>query len=265
MNELIKKNWIWGIVALIIIAVIFSFVLFNEGNDTPSGEEIAIRINDETLSYEEFNNMMEQVSLEMQMYGVGLNEQELKDQTVEMLIQQILLGELAKQEGIEVTEQEINEYFDELMVMSGFEDKEDFLAQLEMQGFEDLKEIEDLLKIEIIVEKLVDFYKEEIDITEEDLESAYQDYLEIMGEEASSFEEMREQLKDSLIQEEITPLIFDKLDRLRETAEIEIFIDQEDIEIEIPEQPEITPEDFGEPQGEMEITPEELEEMEIIE
>lgn len=244
MDNLFKKHWAWIIAIIIILVIVVSFIAF-KGDVSLNDDEVAIRVNNETFTYRDFNNMSDQVAAEMQMFGAELSETELKDRVTEMIIQQVLLGQLAEEKGIEISSEEIDDYFYQMMERAGYQSEEDFVLQLEMQGIEGREEINELLELEMRVEKIIDAYKTEVEITEEDLEIAYQEYSQMMGEDTPSFEELEDQLRDSLIQEKVTPLVFTELDRLREEAEVEIFIEKEDVELE-EVSPEAPQQDFEE-------------------
>ncbi len=205
--------------------------------------EVALRVNDTTYSFEEFKQTFEQTASEMQMQGMQVTKSEVKETTVERIVQEALLVEYAKERGVEVTREELDEYIEEVMQMVGAETHEELVEHLEVEGIGSMEELEDILEREILIMNLVSDYAEEVDITDEAAEEAYDDYTEQMGmfaepEDISTFEEMEGEIKEGLAQEEVFPLILAKVEELKEEADIEIFITEDDLEFEEMEVPE---------------------------
>ncbi len=272
MDDLFEKTWFWIILVAVVIA---GGVLYFGIDDIEEDVDVAIRVNDREITHSEFDQMVDQVTQEFQMYGMQADEEQIKEQAIDRAIQEALLMEYADSEGLEASTEEIDQEFEETMTMYGAQTEEEFLAQLEMQGIESKEEVENLLAMEIKINKLLELYEEDIEITDEEMQEAYEEYstqMEQMEQEVSSFEEMEERLRESLMQEQITPLILSKVEELEAEAEIEIFIDEEDVDVEEPEeapememQPEggeieieIDEDDISE-EGELELSPEDLE------
>ncbi len=263
--DIFKKAWFWIIVVAVVVAG--AIVALNLEQ-----EEVAVRVNETTFSQAEFDSMVDQVVQEYQMYGMQVDDEEAKDQAIDRAIQEALLIELAEEEGFEASEEEIQEEFDQIMMMYGAQSEEEFMTQLEAEGFEDREEIDDLLAMEVQINKLVDLYGEDIEISDEEVREAYDQYAAQIiesGQEAPEFEEMEAEIRESLIQEEVNALLLNKIAEMEEEADIEVNVDQEDVEIEEEVEQEM-PGEEGEPMeieidaddmedGELEVDPEELE------
>jgi|GEM_PF-1436187 len=280
MENIVKKPAFWVVIVFLVIvgAAIFQIAMDEEGVDfTREGdEEVALRVNDTTYTFEEFRQTFEQVAMDMQMQGMQVTKEEVKDTTKERLVQEALLIEYATSEGIEVTRSDMEEHIEELMGMIGVETEEELLGQLEAEGIENREELEEILEREILIMNLIDAYAEEVDITDEEAEDAYDEYAEQMEmfggpEDVPTFEEMEGEIKEGLAQEEVFPLLFAKLEELEEEADIEIFITKDDLEfqeIEAPEgqAPMMDPEDMEDLEIEMEESDmEDTEDMEGME
>ena len=247
MENIVKKPAFWVVIVFLVIvgAAIFQIAMDEEGVDfTREGdEEVALRVNDTTYTFEEFRQTFEQVAMDMQMQGMQVTKEEVKDTTKERLVQEALLIEYATSEGIEVTRSDMEEHIEELMGMIGVETEEELLGQLEAEGIENREELEEILEREILIMNLIDAYAEEVDITDEEAEDAYDEYAEQMEmfggpEDVPTFEEMEGEIKEGLAQEEVFPLLFAKLEELEEEADIEIFITKDDLEFQEIEAPE---------------------------
>jgi trigger factor len=118
---------------------------------------------------EEIDNMLEGQKMQMQQQGfdfeqylemTGMDEEELRDnfrqQAVQRVESNLILEAIAEQEGIEVTDEEIDEKVAEIAKSQGQEeqDPEQVKAFLQMQG--QLDQLTDGLQME----KTIDFLKE---------------------------------------------------------------------------------------------------------
>ncbi len=241
MDNLFEKSWFWIIFVGVVVA---GLILVIGIGDDPIDEDAAIRVNDQVISQQELDQYISQVSQEFQMYGMQIGEEEAKREAVQRAIQEALLRDYLDERDFEIDEEEVDRQYEELMTMYGAQTEEEFLAQMEMQGLSTRSEIEDILRFELKIEKLIDSYEEEVDeVTDDELQEAYDDYaarmeamegFEEMDQEVPTFEEMESDLRENLLQQRITPLILTRLDDLEEDADIEFFIDfeYEDLEVE---------------------------------
>ncbi len=264
MNNILKQAWFW----ILLVAVVIAGGILLSG--TAEDEDVAIRVNDTTFSYNDFDNIVNQVTKEFEMYGMQASEEEIKEQAIDRAIQEALLVQYADEKELEATQQEIDSEFEELMMMYGAQSEEEFLTELEMQGIEGRKQVDKLIALEVKIGKLIENYKEDVEISDEEMQSAYENFkqqaeglegVEGMDQEIPSFEEMEDDLRNNLIQERVTPLLLEKIEELKELADIEIFIDEELIDIE-----EVSPEDempIQQETPEIEIDPEDIEDGEI--
>ncbi len=270
MKKLIGKLAFWLIIIFVIFAgIAFTQTLIDEGEfsffereEAEKEEDVALRVNGITYTFEEFEQTFERVAREIQMQGMEVTKEEVKENTVEMLVQEALLIEHAIDEEIEVTKEDIDDHVEEIMGMLGLQTEEELLEHLNAEGIEDREELEDLLEKEVLIMNLIDAYAEDVEITEEQVKEAYDEYIrqveELGGiggaEETPAYEEIKGEIKESLAQEQVHPLIFAKLGEMKEGANIEVFITEESLELEEIDSP-------GE-QAPM-ISPEDMEDMEI--
>lgn len=258
--DIFKKAWFWIIVVAVVVAG--GILVFNnlEG-------DAAIRVNETTFTEEEFEGIVDQVMQESQMYGMEVGESEARKQAIDRAIQEALLMELASDEGLEASEEEVQEQFDEFMSMYGAQSEEEFLTQLEAEGFDDREEIDDLLSMEVRLNKLVDLYGEDIEVSDEEVDEAYDQYADQMTEadqEVPDFEEIEGEIRDSLVQEEVNTLLLDKVAEMEETADIEVNVDEEEGDSE--EEGEEGEDEEGSEEGEameVEVDAEDMEDGEL--
>lgn len=227
MNNIFKKYWFW--VSIAGIVVIGSALYFQSSDkNIIDNDSVAVRVNDTVFTYEEFENTSQQLVQEFEMYGMEATEEEIKEEVIQRLIQQALLGQHVAEKDLQVSQEELNQQVNEIMAMLGVQNEEELLEQLKMQGIESMGEFKDLLTFEIGINKLIDLYSKDIDISEEQLKEFYDDYAQQMEEleqDVLLFEELKEDIRRELAYEEVTAILLSKIEELKEKAEIEIFID----------------------------------------
>lgn len=230
MTNLFKKPLFWIIVIVLIFAGVSLY--FSNTNKKVVTSDVAIRVNNSIFTKDEFDEILEQVRKDFETYGMTVSEEEMREEAINRATTELLVLEHAIREGIEVTEEEVREKINDLMMVQGFQSEEEFFAELEIQGFK-VKEVERFIALEIIINKLTDLYSKNIEIEESDLKDAYDMYVLQMeeflssgeyDEEISSLEEVESLLREQLIQEETTMVIFSKIEELRNELEIEIFV-----------------------------------------
>ncbi len=224
MENLFKKPWFWVIIAGLLIAG--GILYFDEHQKS---DDVAIRVNDTEISKEDFDLLSGQIVEQYRIYGLGeVSEEEV----IGEVIQQVILLDHAISEGMEVTSEEMDEEIRSIVDMYDMETEEELIEELEMNSID---ELERALRREIKIDKLIDHYKEKIEISEEDIEEAYNEYymqMEEMGEEVPSIDEMRDQIRGDLAEEEALPLLISRLEELEEEADVETFIGEDDVHIE---------------------------------
>ncbi|MBO5088967.1 MAG: trigger factor [Lachnospiraceae bacterium] len=128
------------------------------------------------------------------MYGMSVEEflemsgvdEEMKKEEIEASVNyELVIQEIAKKEGIEVTEKEVTEYIESVYAEYGYESVDDFLVDYTT----------DEVKSELVYQKVSDFLYENaslVDMSEEDFlaeqESADTEGVEISGEEEGDVE-----------------------------------------------------------------------------
>lgn len=180
------------------------------GEEEPGeGQEIVAMVNDQKVTRTEFEQVLQQQVMQYQMQGMDLESEDMSDQLRELeeqvlenyFITPILLKQKASEEGIEVSENEVEERYREYVAQFGGE--EQLLEQMEALNLsrdELNNEIIQELTLQKYLEQYLDTYleenpgekiiEEEIEITTEDMKEQYrqlqEEYarlLEILEEE----------------------------------------------------------------------------------
>src|SRR5690625_1610289 len=150
-----KKKWILMIFSILIIVALAACNDKDNEKGSPNentNEEVTeadlegipnvvIEINGEEVTKDEFSNMYEQQFqqqvMQAQMTGQDMNDidqDQLKNQTAEIIIGQNLLIQEANNRVKDVSEDDINETIDILLEQTGMESKDDLLAILDRKS-----------------------------------------------------------------------------------------------------------------------------------
>lgn len=193
--------------------------------------EVVAEINGEEVTKEEFESayqqQFQQAAMQSQLSGEEIDEDQLKEHTVEGLIGQQLLTQEANNRFPDVSEDDVNQTMDTLVEENGMETKEELIAAFEEQGMEE-EELMSLLETQVKIDQLIMEESGDIEPTDEEIEEVYEmlkAQQEEMGseEEIPDFEEIKPDLKEQLKQQKEAEKIEALVQKLREDADITIF------------------------------------------
>lgn len=205
-----------------------------EVDDIP---DVVAEVDGAEISGEDFVTAYEaqfqQVSMQSQMGGAPVDQEALKQQVLDGLIDNELLAQQAEEQELAASEDEVDSTLEELASGNGME-TEDFLAALEEQGLaEDDARTE--VANQISTEKLIEQEAPVQDPSEEELQQRYDEIVEQQeaagsgdGAAASGapemelppFEEVRDQLAEQVRSEGQAAAVQEYVEELRGSAEI---------------------------------------------
>jgi|SRR5690625_2409892 len=244
-----KKKWILMIFSILIIVALAA--CNDKDNEKGSPNEntnevvpeadlegipnVVIEINGEEVTKDEFSNMYEQQFqqqvMQAQMTGQDMNDidqDQLKNQTAEIIIGQNLLIQEANNRVKDVSDTDINNTIDELLEQTGIETKDDLLAIFQEQGMDE-KEFNSQIEIQVKVDQLIAEISGDIEPTEEETKEAYETIKAQQGEVNSEEEfpeyddikaDLIEQLKEQKKAEETESFV----ETLRKDADVIIHL-----------------------------------------
>ena len=196
--------------------------------------DVVAEVNGEDISGEEFSknyeSQFQQLAMQSQMTGEEPDQDELKQQALDMMINSELLVSEAEDEGYTASEDDVDEYLDDMAEENGMDSSDDLMEEFESQGLD-----EDQVRQDVHKEVLMDQVVETIDSdepTDDDLQEMYDtqvEQLEAMNEQAEdgeeqevpSFEELKPDLEEQASQQKENEAVEKHLDELREDADIE--------------------------------------------
>ncbi len=241
---LYKQAWLW----IILFAVLLSGGIIWTRSDLEmpafleKEEDIAMRVNGSVVTKEEFMQNADLVIAQYQSSGMEIDREEVKNSVVDWMVEEIILFDYLEERNIEITEEEMKALYDE--------QKKQMEGMMSMEDYPSFEEEKEEIEIILKIQKLLEIYGEDVDVSEEEVQNAYDNQVAQMeqmemGDDIPSFEEAKSDIERRLIQEKAGGLITETLEKIKEEAEIEIFIELEDIEI-----PEQAAPEFDVPEGE---------------
>lgn len=174
-------------------------------------QDVFIRIDGEEILFEDFQEEFERSkNMVAEQYGVDLDSEEgaamlpqVQQQAIQSLISQEVMVQEAKDQGIEVTDEEVEQNIEELTQQLGGE--EGLAEAMEAEGLDE-ESLQDFLWENLMVERLMseNLDLENLEVTEEEKEAYYaqlEESWEEQGQESTPYEEVKDQIEQQLQQQ----------------------------------------------------------------
>ena len=193
--------------------------------ELPAADEVVVVVNGEEILGKVYNSVARQLESSVATQGKKASDPEVAEQVKEQAITVIVGNKLIIQDAVEkghkVDEEVLEQRFEDLK--NQFEDEEQMNISLERTGFT-LDDMKVQLRDQLVYES---YLEEEIvgaEVTEEELEEAYQGYVDSTEGETPEFEEMKPMIRQSLEEQNEEQAVYDRIEELREAADIEVKI-----------------------------------------
>ncbi|WP_276207011.1 SurA N-terminal domain-containing protein [Natranaerobius trueperi] len=220
-------------ISLLALAILMVVSLVGCGEED---EEVVATVNGEELLRKDFEGVLNHTKEMYEMYGMEIDEDDdemmemIEEQAINELITETLLLQEAENEGITVDEEVVEQQIE--AIEEEFETEEEMEEMLAMANLDadDLEnEIRDSIKIEELVDTLVD--EDELEVTDEELEEIYEEQMAMQQgqegideEELPELEEMKPQLEEMAKQQKMQKRTGTVIEELREDSDIEILL-----------------------------------------
>lgn len=195
--------------------------------------EVVAVVDGEEIPKEEFEatyqGQFQQMTMQSQMTGQEVDQDQLKKQVVENMIGTELLIKEANNREIGASEEDINEIVDGLIEQNGLKSKEELMKAFEAQGIDE-DELNSQVETQVKVNKLINEESGDIQPTEEELQEMY-DQLKAQQEEMAegegeteipSFEEMKPTIEEQLKMQKEGEAAQKLVEKLRDNADVTI-------------------------------------------
>lgn len=191
--------------------------------ELPEEDAVVAVVNGEEIQGKVYNSVARQFESTLASQGQDPSTEEnlqlIEDEAMSVVIGNAVLLQDAKDKGHEADDAVVEERMEELK--ANFEDEEAMNEALAETGFT-LEEMEEQLREQLVYES---YMEEEIDspeVTDEEVQAAYDQFVESSEEEAPAFEEMEPTIRQSLQEQKDQEATFARVEELREEAEVEV-------------------------------------------
>lgn len=177
-------------------------------------DKVVAVVNGQDVTGEAYNLVYAQLKQQASQTGQQIHEDEIKTLTMESLVDRELLMQEAKEEGIEISDQEAEKEFKTIKSESQ-ENLKNILKQYHMseEGF--INQLKFELTLNAFKEKTID-----IDVSDDEVKEIYEEAKE-ENEEMPELAEIEDQLRMNIEEQKTNEALEEKIAKIREKAEIE--------------------------------------------
>ncbi len=222
----------------------------SEGNAAPEPDvedvpDVVAEVNGEEIPKDEFvqtyEGQFQQMAMQSQQTGEEVDQEQLKKDTAEGLVDNEILLQEAGNRGLEASDKEVQQTLKDLAQQNGMGSPDEFLSAMEQQGM-NKDAVMPQVEMQVQVEKLITDEAGDIEPTEEELKKLYDEtkaQQEQMGggqggggqggggqgggqQQIPPFEEVKPQLVEQAKSEKQSEVAQGLVDQLREDADISI-------------------------------------------
>jgi peptidyl-prolyl cis-trans isomerase SurA len=196
--------------------------------------DVVAEVNGEEVTKEEFVPIYEaafaQAASQAQMGGEAPDEEQLRKQTADDLVDTELLAQEAEARELEVSDEDVDAELTDLAEQNGMKSADELLAAVEQQGVTP-EQARDQVETQLLVEQLVADENGPIEPTEKELRALYAQVKEQQAQTGQSgqgaqqvppFAQVRDQLVEQATNQEIGKVATTLLEDLRADADITI-------------------------------------------
>lgn len=177
-----------------------------------------VNVNGDEITGAQYNPIYTQLKMSMHKYGQDVSDlDKLKEQTIEILIEQQIIEQDAAEKGLEVTKEEVQSEFDSIKEQSG----DQLTAALDQYQLSE-DDFKSQLGNDMITKKYIE--KEfDIEVTEDEVKEYY-DKLKEQSSEIGELKDVEGQIKTQLAEQESRDLLQARVEELKGKAEVEKLI-----------------------------------------
>lgn len=188
-------------------------------------DDIVATVNGTEVKGEEYNALIYSIQQELQASGANsaTDDENLKNQVLDILIGNKLLLQDATSNNYKVSDKEVDDEFKSIKEQYG---ETQFNEDLEVIG-SDVEKYKQQLKDSLLVSKYIEKELSLQEVTEKDIMAEYEEMKKQAAEteteengEVPEYTEIQVQLKDILEQQNLQEAIFNRIDELKQSAEV---------------------------------------------
>ena len=228
-TPMVRNPLVWIVVLLILGAVGYGAVAsgivdLQRFRDVVFSSKVAAKVNGEDIQKAVFEARFEQTKKFYEAQGTNLTTKEsvelLRQQVLNDMINEILLVQYGKQQGMVATQEMIEKEYQQAVAQ--FPSEEAFEKQLAVQGTTP-ENVRHIISQQLILRQVADQQAAEhkVEVLEEEVQKAYDEAV-AGGTEVPAFEEVKAQIAEFLRQQKVGQFVKELVEQLRAKGTIEI-------------------------------------------
>lgn len=199
--------------------------------------DVVAVVNDQKITgdtfAESYKAQFQQLSMQAQMSGTEPNQDAMKKQAADMMVNSELLVMEADEQGFTAADEDVEAYLATMAEAQGLDSADALLSEFEAQGLSADRVRQDIQR-EVLIEQVIETLEVEAP-SEDELRSMYDtqvEQLEAMNaqmdadqaQDVPSFDELKPQLTQQATAQQENAALAELIDELRSTADIEILL-----------------------------------------
>jgi peptidyl-prolyl cis-trans isomerase SurA len=196
--------------------------------------DVVAEVNGEELGKDEFVDNYEaqfqQMSMQAQSSGQPVDQEQLKQQVVDNMVNGELLVQEAEDRGFDASQQQTDKALQDLAKQNGLKSSEEFVAALEKQGM-DAETVQSQVEEQVKIDQLLASTGGGSEPSEKDLRAFYDDLKKQQeqaggqgGQKIPPFDQVKSQLADQLKSQQEQQAAGALIQKLRKDADIEVHV-----------------------------------------
>lgn len=198
--------------------------------------DVVAEVNGEKITKEDFTEVyteqFNQAAMYAQITGQPVDEDELKQQVVDSIVEREVFFQEADKRFPEASQEGIDELFEELMTQFDVKSKEELLELYKENGIDE-DELMENVELQVRINHLMDEEVGEIVIDEKEIKETYDTVAKEQEEankdaeeptEVAPYDEVKDLIEDQLKQEKELEALQKVLDTLKEKADIKVHL-----------------------------------------
>lgn len=201
------------------------------GPDLEGIPDVVAEVNGEEVTKDEFvpvfEAQLQQATAQAQSTGQAPDEDAIKQQTADQLVDNELLAQEAESRGISVSEQDVEDELATLAKENQLASTDELIAALEKQGTTE-EQARVQLETQMVIEQLVADEAGSVEPTEQDLRKIYADakkqqaQMGKQGQKIPPYAQVKSQIAEQAKSEKLSEVAQSLVETLREDADIQV-------------------------------------------
>ncbi|MDN7243112.1 SurA N-terminal domain-containing protein [Planococcus sp. N028] len=193
--------------------------------ELPANDEVAVVVNGEDVKGNIYSSVARQLETSIAAEGQDTSDakaaEQVKSQAISVIVGNKLIIQDAEKKGHKADETALKERMEEMK--GQFENEEAMNKTLKSTGYS-MEDLENQLREQLVYESYVAEEIESGKVTDEEVQKAYDGYVETSEQKAPAFKEMEPTIRQSLEQQKIQDAVFERIEELKKDAKIDVKI-----------------------------------------